>query len=372
MVTEIDKNGWKRLQRDDGSLVPFNDPGRWKDPNTGEIFAEGERGFVEGAIPLWDMSDKGEGGGITRGALTLDRYDTEDTQVPLSEGDKEAIQLARDLLSGNVGNFREMLEGRNALGHAESLINIGRRDLKERVLPEIQDRFSGPSYTTGARVAAEEDAMLANFEQNQQIRAQAYQQSTQEQLMAMGMVPEMAQVISQERTNNILNKEREIATFYKNQGLSIEEFDADMDVASLALEEAKLDLQKDMFAYQVQQAEEEKKRAENSGLFGSLGSILGAGAGMLLAPATGGLSLAMGASLGSQIGGGLGLMAGGSPSAGYQTLAQAPSTYMNYKMMGDLFGGGNRGNVLSSSMYAPSTYTTGNPYVRDAYSSIYE
>jgi len=276
-----------------------------------------------------------------KGSLVLDKFEGE-TDVPLSAGDQELMSLVRNLVSGETGGFRDALSGDPSLGHAESLINIGKTQLRENVLPQVRDVFSGSplgsGFNTGARREAEEKAILNNFEQNQQIRAQAFQQATQDQFQAMGMLPGMANVLAQERTNEIMNKERELMTHYKNQGLSVSEFQGDMQVAQLSLQEDMFEFQQDQFRTQLKQMEEAKDQAANAGLFGTFGAILGAGLGSFAGP--------MGMSLGSQLGGGLGLLGAGESGAGFQTISQVPQQYAQYNLMQDLF---NPGTVKSKA-----------------------
>lgn len=300
-------------------------------------------------------------------AFKLDKYE-DNTDIPLTSGDQQAIDLAKGLMSGDVGNFRNLLEGTPDLGHTESLINIGKTRLREQVLPSIRDSFSqsplGSGFNTGARREAESDAIWENFAQNQEMRADAFREATQNSLIAAGMVPQMANVVATERMNNIMNKERELAVFYKNQGLNAQEFSNDLAVAGLALQSSMADQSQANYLQQLQGMKDQQKIDEQSGIYGAAGSILGGLLGWLTDSDQAG---------GSQLGAGLGLLAGGSSNAGYQTIAQGINSYSQAGLLDQLFGTGTN-TVQSNYNFNDSNYGSNdwwdNSYESDSYDTV--
>ncbi len=286
--------------------------------------------------------------------LNLDWYEGE-TDVGLSPYDKNIMDLTNQLVTGEYGTYKDMLSGDPELGYAQSLINLKDTDFRENLMPQIQENFSGSplgsSWNTGARRQGEAEALYNNFEQSQLIRADAFKNAQQVALQAQGMLPAMASIQAQERTNNILNKERELKVWYQNQGLDATEYQADLQEAQLALQQSMFDLSVE----QWEQAQAEAERASKAGLWGSIGSFIGGGIGfMTRGPA--------GAAVGSQLGGGAGLTMGGAPEAGYATLGQVPSSLMSMQLMNSMYPPQNPSPGVSPSMTVLSQPGGSPPY----------
>jgi len=300
--------------------------------------------------------------------LTLDRY-TKNTDVELSENERNIMELVNQLVTGQYGNYKQLLSGQPDFGQLYSgVIEPARRELQENMLPQIADIYGasphGAGYNTGARKEAQADALRGFADSTASMRYNATEQAKQTGLQAAGMLPAFEGIQQIERLNEIANVEREIGVHYRNQGLSVEEFNADMAFTNqqiqqgqfgetMGLEQEKLDLQREMFEYQVQVQQQAQEDAENSGMFGSIGSLLGAGIG--LATGTGPAGMMLGSSLGS----GIGLLAGGSPGAGYQTIAGGMGNYspqqqqnsMMQQIMGMIGNTGGTQNASQTPLY---------------------
>ena len=101
--------------------------------------------------------------------------------------------------------------------------------------------------------------------------------------------------------------------------------------AQMGFQYAQLAQQNAQFQQKMALAEKQRKEAEKAAMFGFGGSILGAGIGALLAPATGGASLAIAAGIGSQIGGGIGQAVGGNYAGAQQGISSGIGTYAGYQ-----------------------------------------
>lgn len=101
--------------------------------------------------------------------------------------------------------------------------------------------------------------------------------------------------------------------------------------AQLGFNYAQLGQQNAQFQQQIAMQEKARRDAEKSAMFGLGGSLLGAGIGALLAPATGGASLAIAAGIGSQIGGGIGQAVGGNYAGAQQGIMGGLGTYAGYQ-----------------------------------------
>jgi hypothetical protein len=103
-------------------------------------------------------------------------------------------------------------------------------------------------------------------------------------------------------------------------------FNAATASASFGLQAAQLDMQRQQYADQMAQ----QRQQEQAGLLGTIGSLIGAGAGALVGGP-------IGAGIGASIGGGVGQMAGGNFQAGTSSLLGGLGTYGGYQMQMDQY-----------------------------------
>jgi hypothetical protein len=278
---------------------------------------------------------------------SLQQY-TGDTTVSLTSEQQNTIDLANSLVTGSYGNYRQLLSGEPNYGQLDlGVIQQGRTNLREQVLPQLSEIYSGGAYggdyNTGARQDAQAQAVYSNFENENTLRYQAQQQATANSLSALGLLPSLMGIENVELQNEIANLERTINVHYKNQGLTAQDIQFDLQAQQMAISqglgEAQVDLQSQQLALMERQYEDQlqaQEDANNAGLLGGLGSLLGAGAGYLLAPETGGMSIPLSMMVGSQAGSTLGLYAGGANTAGYQTLNSGIQNIGSYYMMQNL------------------------------------
>lgn len=296
------------------------------------------------------------------------------TNVPLTTEQQNIIDLVDSLVTGQYGNYRQMLSGEPNYG----LLDLGvlrpqRENLREQVLPQLADIYSGgvggENYWTGSRQAAQENALYNTFNNEANIRYQAAETAQNRALQAQSMLPSMMGIQNTEWQNDIMNLERTINVHYKNQGLTLADLQLDLQAAQLAISEAgmegqlalgerSLDLQQQQIDAQIQAQED----ANNAGMLGGIGSLLGAGIGALV-PGGG----VMGAMLGSQLGGSAGLFAGGANTAGYQTMNSGLGNYLSYSMLQNMMGQNSMSNWnqqsnLLSTLGGTSSYYGYNPW----------
>ena len=200
----------------------------------------------------------GGGGGGGRGSLQLDRY-TGNTQVPLTPELQQTIDLITQMITDPNSNYRSLLSGKPDYGQLErGVLTPARRELLEQIIPSIGEAYSGGPYGGGYNTGARRDAQMgaANefAETSAKVRADEAGKAKDRSMQAMSMLPSFAGIQDIELQNDIANKEREIATHYANQGLTAQEFQADMQEMEMALKRSGLNLQSAMFEWQQSQA----------------------------------------------------------------------------------------------------------------------
>lgn len=272
-------------------------------------FGAGQIPFTSTGVPTISERDLGK----LRGFL----------DVGVTPEQQSLIDLIHQMTTGEYGRFRQMLEGKPDYGLLEmAVISPARRELREQTLPSIADIYSGgplgAGYQTGARRAAQERATTELADALATIRYQADVDAQNQLLAALGQTPGMMGVLSVPQTTEIANIERALGALYQDIGLSQQQQQMDMLAAQSMLQQA-----------QAQEATEQANRAAQYGTLGSLAGTLG---GIALAPFTGGLSLAAGPALGA----GAGLMLGGTPQAGYQTIAGGGQDLASLMLMQNL------------------------------------
>ena len=203
-------------------------------------------------------SGGGGGGGGGRGSLQLDRY-TGNTQVPLTPELQQTIDLITQMITDPNSNYRSLLSGKPDYGQLErGVLTPARRELLEQIIPSIGEAYSGGPYGGGYNTGARRDAQMgaANefAETSAKVRADEAGKAKDRSMQAMSMLPSFAGIQDIELQNDIANKEREIATHYANQGLTAQEFQADMQEMEMALKRSGLNLQSAMFEWQQSQA----------------------------------------------------------------------------------------------------------------------
>lgn len=333
----------------------------WAGGNAGNLTKSSPSGAnPEGSSGGYSEASEGSSGGgfMKDSGLELARY-LENTDVQLTPYERNILDLVNQLVTGEYGNYKQMLSGTPDWGQLEQgVINPARQQLMNQTLPQIKDIASqspyGAGYNTGATKAAQAGALSDFSNMYGQVRYQASEQAKAQSLQAMGLLPTFENIQAVERLNEIANVERAIGVHYRNQGLSVEEFNADMQFTNSVIQDEqfgesmefnreRLDLERERFAFdqemfnmQMQMQKDQQKAQEKASMFGGLGSLLGAGAGYLLAPATGGMSIPMSMMLGSSLGGSAGLFAGGAPTAGYQTLQGGMGDYQNMMLLQSL------------------------------------
>lgn len=257
--------------------------------------------------------------------LSLSPYEG-DVRVSLTPGEKEAERLSTRLITGEEGDFRRKLSGVPDYAQVDRLVGIQERQLQENLLPQINSQLGTAGLlTSGASRRARLDANLGVADQAAQLRFDAYRMAKEESLQAAQILPSLTGIAGMTRNNEINNILRDMEKHYRNQGLEVQEWEANFKVAaqtfasSMALAEFAQDE-----AMRQAQAEAAKAK-ERSGLFSSLGSLIGGVAGF----AIGG---PMGAALGSQLGGAAGSGLGGDYGAATNQGTSALETWAEWSL----------------------------------------
>lgn len=270
------------------------------------------------------------------GDLSLERY-TGKTKVSLSPYERNIMDLVNSLVTGQYGNYRQMLSGTPDYGLMnQGVIEPMREQFRTQTLPQIRDAYSGGAYggdyNTGARQAAEEDAAFKLTQSIAGLRYQAQNDAATRSLQAMAQLPGLEGIQATERLNDIANLERTMQVHYQNQGLTVQEYQADLESAKLALSEAlgygQLDLAKQELALKQQMYRDSQSDSGLGGLLGGVGSLVGAGLGSMFGPG--------GIMIGSSLGGSLGMFAGGANNAGYQNLSSGIQNYAGMSILNNM------------------------------------
>lgn len=312
--------------------------------------------------------------------LSLQPWPLDRTQVPIPQGLQDTMDLIGDLISGESGIYRDILEGEPNLESLMRLQDIQNRQFQNTFIPNMQGALaSGPygeGFYGGRTDKLTRDAYLGLADQQAQQRFDYMENVKDRSLQAAGVLPAMASVQDIERQNAIANMERMINTHFNNQQLEIAEFNADMQAAVQALAEAGFIVDQEQFnsnlqfsqnqletnlslanasnALQAAQfnsqqlynsllAEYESELQFNQGLAdvfsaektldaredrGGLGGFISTIGGLALGAVTGGFGLGLGAlggaSLGAQAGSALGSITSGNYAAAATNLATAP------------------------------------------------
>jgi len=192
-------------------------------------------------------------------SLRMDRY-TRDTNVPLTGTQHDIIGLTGQMVHGDYGNYRSLLSGRPDYGLLqEGVIEPARQNLREYELPMLENTFSGGAYGDaywgGMRQQAQAGALRRQANQEATLRYQAQQDATKNMLSAVQLLPGFMEISNTELKNNVDNLMRSIEVHYKNQGLTQQEWVADMQKVAQALEQAKFDWKKYIDVETLQQSQ---------------------------------------------------------------------------------------------------------------------
>lgn len=287
-----------------------------------------------GPFPSIEGGESGRDGASLQEILDLQRQLPElqlerfagDIRVPLTPAQRETIDLTRDLISGKFGQFRTLLSGEPDLGLLQrAVIDPAERQLRQTTLPQIADIFAGgPGFQTGARREAQAESVRQVADFAAQARFQQTQRAQELGLQAVQLLPTIFSIQDVERQNEISNVMREIGVHFQNQGLTVQEFQGQIQTIGAALTIASFDFSKFKFAAAQDQLAIENElreaelqfqkdaldRARSAGKFGIFGQIAGGVAGFVLGGP-------LGAVAGAQIGGGIGAAVGGAPQVGF-------------------------------------------------------
>lgn len=176
--------------------------------------------------------------------LSLQRY-TGDTNVEITPEMRNTIGLTDDLVTGQYGNYRSLLSGQADYGAMQRLNNVANEQFRTQTMPGLAQIYSGgaygDNYWSGARQGAQAQALQSLANNQAGLRYQEQQQAKTNMFQALSALPGMMDVQNTEYKAAVENKNREISVFYQNQGLTQQEWAADMNVLQQALEQSKFD-----------------------------------------------------------------------------------------------------------------------------------
>lgn len=311
--------------------------------------------YNEDAPPSWRDTVMPDYNGLTP---SLEHYDGR-TGVKLPESERNLIDLVNSLVTGQYGNYRQLLSGTPDYGLLDlAILNPMRQDLQNYILPGIKDAYSGgvyggENYWSGARQGAEERAYYDTFKNINLERYKASENAKIQSLQAAGLLPSFMQIEDIERQNQIQNLERAINIHYKNQGLTQQDIQNDLAAQQMAIQQylgeagmAQRDSEmfNQLFFNLRDQGQEEVMRSAQVNAYNDStgGNSWGQIGGQLLG-GVGGYFISggnpMGAMIGSQIGGSLGGAAFGGQqgvAGAAQGLQSSINTIGSYYMMQNL------------------------------------
>ena len=326
---------------------------------------------------------------ITNGSLPEDilwKMPLDQTQVGLTPSLRNTIDLTNDLVTGETGIFRELLNGKPDFRGLALQDAIERRNFNQFGVPAIQDRLSagplGAGYSSGNtdRILAQSFNQISDAQAGR--RFQAGELAKDRSLQAVSQIPALAQVQALEQDVAFKNMQNRLQTHFQNQGLELEEARFEAMMLQQALAEGGLlvnqeqftetaQIQRDQINAQIAVAEAElaykyealdfEKELANENLRAqlqaqedakklSVSNLVGTGVGAIGGFLIGGPG---GASLGASIGGGFGTAAGG---GGYQSLASSiAAAPLNYYMMNTLMPNAFNSPFQAGGFFNPGT-----------------
>ena len=127
----------------------------------------------------------------------------------------------------------------------QRLNNVANEQFRTQTMPGLAQIYSGgaygDNYWSGARQGAQAQALQSLANNQAGLRYQEQQQAKTNMFQALSALPGMMDIQNTEYKAAVENKNREISVFYQNQGLTQQEWAADINVLQQALEQSKFD-----------------------------------------------------------------------------------------------------------------------------------
>lgn len=174
---------------------------------------------------------------LQKPALNLQGY-TGDTSVGMSDQTNRLLNLISNYTES--GTLADLLSGKTNQGLFESgVVAPALREFRNVTLPGINEEYSGGAYGGnywgGARLKAGDEAKNKLNENISKLRYQDYNAAQDRSVQAAQLLPQLAQASYLREQIATLDKNREIENWYKTQGLSLDQYNADMSFLSAAL-----------------------------------------------------------------------------------------------------------------------------------------
>lgn len=182
-------------------------------------------------------------------------------RVEMTQEEQNAVQLANSLLTGQYGNLKQLLSGTPDMGLLEqAVLDPSRRNLKEQVIPGIEQAFSGGPYGGSYNSGARREAVSRAYSDEATRRAQAMQAETalakQLGLEATKVVPALAEVAGTGRRVEEGNVTREMQATIANMEARFKEAGLDQGAMDRAINTTKLALEKAGMLWQAKSSDE--------------------------------------------------------------------------------------------------------------------
>lgn len=173
-------------------------------------------------------------------------------KVEMTQEEQNAVQLANSLMTGQYGNLKQLMTGTPDMGLLEqAVLDPSRREFREKVIPGIEQAFSGGPYGGSYNTGARREMQSRAYSDQQTLEARARQAEIDKAkvlgLEASKMIPALTEVAGTGRRVEEGNVSREIQASvanmearYREAGLDQGAMDRALNATRTALEKANM------------------------------------------------------------------------------------------------------------------------------------
>lgn len=284
--------------------------------------------------------------------------------VDMPQGLRQVLNRSSDLVTDPKSALNTALSGKPDFGQLQqAVIGPAYQQMVQQNIPQLASIYSGGPYGSanwGGQRAAAQTSLLNQFNQTASgLRYQATNDAKSWAMQAMQMLPAFAQTANYETQLAMYNVNNQMAVHYQNQGLGLQQYQADLQAVNAALGAAQFDFEKWAWQQSYNLQQQQLNQQQRAGLYGLVGGIGGGIAGATLGGPVGAMA-------GYSIGSGLGSSLGGSYSTGNSQINTGMNNYILMSMLNKQSPTlTNTFSLPNSWKVSPGTYNTpqGNPSI---------